>query len=62
MKVKDEMNSYSYYRKSTKEWVYACDGVAGNTNYTFKYSHRFKFVAFCIMILNIDEDLLSLVT
>ncbi len=62
MKDKDEMNSYSYYRKSTKQWVYVCDGVAENTNYIFRYSHKFKFVAFWVMILNIDSDLLDLVT
>ena len=62
MNVKDEMNSYSYYRKSTGQWIYACDGVIENTNYTFRYSHKFKFIALCIMVLNIDSDLLGLVT
>ena len=60
--AKDEMNFYSYYRKSAKQWVYACDGVIKNTNYTLRYSHRFKFVAFWMIILNIDNDLRELVT
>ncbi len=62
MKIKEEMNTCSYYRKSTKQWVYVCDGFTETTSYTFKYSHRLKLVAFWRMVLNIDSDLLGLAT
>jgi len=52
--------TYSYYRKSTRQWIYVCDGITKNNNYKLVYSHRFKLVAFIKMIFNIEKDIASM--
>ena len=52
--------THNYFRKSTNEWIFVCHGIAENTNYTIKYSHKYKFVAFCKMIINLNNDISKL--
>ena len=54
------MKHESYFRKSTSEWVYAVEGVTPTTDYTFRYSNRFKILAWFEFMACAKADIKSL--
>ena len=56
------MKCESYFRKSTGEWVYAVDGITRTTNYTFRYSNRFRILAWLEFMVCARADIKSLDT
>lgn len=56
------MDHECYFRKSTNEWVYAVIGVTPTTNYVFRYSSRFKILAWILFIVCAKADIKSLDT
>lgn len=45
-----------YYRKSTEQWIYGVIGV----NYVFRYSHKYKIIAWVIYKLSVKDDIESM--
>ncbi len=56
------MKHESYFRKSTNEWVYAVKGITATTNYIFRYSNRFKILAWLEFMVCAKADIKSLDT
>lgn len=56
------MKHKCYFRKSTKEWVYAVEGITPATNYIFRYSNRFKVLAWFEFLVCAKADIESLDT
>jgi len=54
------MTVSGYFRKSTNQWVYCADGVSRSNNFTFRYSHKYRFVAYLIYKTSINKDLKQL--
>ncbi len=49
-----------YYRKSTEQWVLQATGTEHDTSYSFRYAHKYKWLAKLRYWISISADIKSL--
>jgi len=54
------MKHESYFRNSTNEWVYTVECVTPTTNYVFRYSNRFRLLAWFEFMVCAKADIKGL--